>query len=127
MLEARLAAPDAGAAAVGVGATVAKPAMEVGLGRIVALQHLLIVALLLCNTAHPRHTRFANIFGTFFLKRRCDRTLGGGPCVLLRTPARPPAVCRGTWARDTIDQFRRLALRTFYGHMVFTNILSVQF
>ena len=24
--------------------------------------------------------------------------------------------CRGTWARVTIDQFRHLALRTFYGH-----------
>jgi hypothetical protein len=64
VLEVRLAASDAGAAAVGVAAAVAKPAMEVGLGRIVALQHLLIVALSLCNTAHPRHTRFANIFGT---------------------------------------------------------------
>ena len=46
---------------------------------------------------------------------------------LLRTP--PPgytdpgarSTCRGTWARVTIDQFRHLILRTFYGHMVFTN------
>ena len=29
--------------------------------------------------------------------------------------ATPPA-CRGAWARVTIDQFRRLAFRTFYGH-----------
>ena len=40
-------------------------------------------------------------------------------------------VCRGAWARVTIDQFRHLALRTFYGHtkfsMVFTNMFPVQF
>ena len=29
-------------------------------------------------------------------------------------------VCRGTWARVTMDQFRHLALRNFYEYMVFT-------
>jgi hypothetical protein len=38
-----------------------------------------------------------------------------------RAPARKQV--SWTWARVTIGQFRHLALRTFYGHMVFTNIL----
>ena len=37
--------------------------------------------------------------------------------------ALPVRTCRGTWTRVTIDHFRRLALRTLYGHMLFTNIL----
>jgi hypothetical protein len=38
-----------------------------------------IVALYLCTTAHPLRTRFASIFGAFFLKRQCDRTLWFSP------------------------------------------------
>jgi hypothetical protein len=34
--------------------------------------------------------------------------------------------CRGTWARVTINQFRRLALQTCYGQRVSMNILANQ-
>ena len=30
-----------------------------------------------------------------------------------------PVTCRGAWARLTVDQFKRLALRKFYGHMIY--------
>jgi hypothetical protein len=33
-----------------------------------------------------------------------------------------PAVCRGTWARVTVDQFRQLAPQTFQKHRAFSNI-----
>ena len=46
-------------------------------------------------------------------------------CVTGLPPSASSFSC-STWggarARVTIDQFRHLALRTFYGHMVFTNI-----
>jgi hypothetical protein len=35
-------------------------------------------------------------------------------------------LCRRAWARVTIDQFRRLALQTFWGHRA-SNIFSAQF
>jgi hypothetical protein len=72
------------------------------------------------------------------MKRQCDRTLGGELFGLVSdagglpepaargyftqvSPLGRPRVlgCRGTWARVNIDQFRHLALRTFYGDMVF--------
>jgi hypothetical protein len=37
--------------------------------------------------------------------------------------ALPQMVCRGVWARVTIDPFRRGALQTLYGHILCTNIL----
>ena len=42
---------------------------------------------------------------------------------LAATNPNAAAVCRGAWTRVTIEQFRHLALRNFYGHMAFTNIL----
>jgi hypothetical protein len=33
-------------------------------------------------------------------------------------------VCRGAWARVTIDHFRRLALQACQGHRVSTNVLA---
>ena len=42
------------------------------------------------------------------------------PSAVVRLAATNPnaaAVCRGAWTRVTIEQFRHLALRNFYGHI----------
>ena len=44
--------------------------------------------------------------------------------LLLDRPAQEDPVCRGTWARVTIDQFRHWAPQTFKKHMASSNIFS---
>ena len=57
------------------------------------------VALSLCTTAHPFYTIFTKRFGAFFLKRQCNRTLGGP-----RTAACPRSATAASSSRQLVSR-----------------------
>jgi hypothetical protein len=52
--------------------------------------------------------------------------LGQPNTFLAKARASVICCCRGTWAGDTVDHFRRVALQTLYGNMLSTNICCAQ-